>query len=100
MSQDNQNRDPQDDSQQSQDQNQGQRDDWQGESQGNQSSDEMTRASRSSGYSPSDSNSGTSFRPNPSALPELDDTDEMDDDDDREDDSRGDGSPNRRFNIG
>ena len=74
MSQDNQNRDPQDDSQPGPDQNQGQGDNWQGESR----------------------------RANPSSLPELDDTDEMDDDDDddRDEDSRNDGSPNRRFNIG
>ena len=72
MSQDNQNRVPQDDSQPAQDQNQGQGDDWQGESRGAK----------------------------PSTSPELDDADEMDDDDDRDEDSRSDGSPNRRFNIG
>jgi len=79
-------------------QGQGQRDDWQGENQGDQSSDEMTRESRSSGYSESNASQGGASRQNPGSAPELDDMDESDED--REDDDRGDGSPNRRNNIG
>jgi hypothetical protein len=81
---------------------QGQGDNWQGESQGqdNQGSDEMTRESRSSGYSDSETNQGGMSGGN-QAAPELDDVDEADDmDEDRDDDDRGDGSPNRRNNIG
>jgi hypothetical protein len=82
----------------SQGQSQGQRDDWQGEQrQGDQGSDDMTRESRSSGYSESESNQGGTTRGTQSS-PELGDTDEMDED--RDDDDRQDGSPNRRNNIG
>jgi hypothetical protein len=57
----------------------------------------MTRESRSSGYSDSQQDQVGSRRTGSS--PELDDADEMDDED-RDDDLRGDGSPNRRNNIG
>lgn len=96
MSQDNQNQDPQDD-RQNQDQtptSPSQGDNWQGD----QSSDDLTRETRSAGESDSEPpNQVGSSRPDSS--PELEDTDEMDDED-RDDDSRADGSPNRRNNIG
>lgn len=105
MSQDNnqkdrQNRQGQGDNWQgeSEGQRQGQRDDWQGQGQGDRSSDDMTRESRSSGYSGADTNRDGVRRPDQSSSPELDNMDEMDED--RDDDDRLDGSPNRRNNIG
>ena len=76
MSQDNQNQDPQNDRQ-------------------NASPDDITRESRT-GSSDSPQDQVGSGRQGSS--PELDDTEEMDED--RDDDYRGDGSPNRRNNIG
>jgi hypothetical protein len=104
MSQDNnqndrQNRQGQGDNWQGESQGQqGQRDDWQGESQGqgDQSSGDMTRESRSSGYSDPQPNQGD--RRGNQAAPELEEMDELDED--RDDDDRLDGSPNRRHNIG
>ena len=93
MSQDNQNQNDQDDRQnQGQPQNQGE--EWQGTNQG---SDDLTRESRGTESSSSPQDQVGSGRQGSS--PELEDTDEMDDED-RDDDMRGDGSPNRRNNIG
>ena len=81
MSQDDQNRDPQD-------QNDGYQD---------QSSDESTREGRSDSTPPvsEQQNQGTQPKDQGSDLDEADDSDE-----DRDDDSRTDGSGNRRNNIG
>jgi hypothetical protein len=105
MSQDNnqkdrQNREGQGDNWQgeSQGQSQGQRDDWQGQGQGDRSQSDTTRESRSSGYQDSGATGDSVRRQDQSSSPELDDMDEMDED--RDDDDRGDGSPNRRNNIG
>ena len=76
MSQDNQNRDQQGD---------------------RQDADDMMRESRDTGSSDSPQDQAGSGRQD--SAPELEETDEMDDED-RDDDSRGDGSPNRRNNIG
>ena len=96
MPQDDQNRDRQNDNTERQDwQGQNSQDQDQGQTQG---SDEMTRESRSSGYSESEPDQIGSGRQG-SSSPELGDTDEMDDED-RDEDLREDGSPNRRNNIG
>ena len=77
MSQDNQNQDPQDNRQ-------------------NPGSDDMTRESRpGSSDSPQDQVGSSG----PGSSPDLEDTEEMDDED-RDEDARGDGSANRRNNIG
>jgi hypothetical protein len=84
MAQDNQNRDQQG---QGQDQGQGQT---------NPNSDQITRETRGTGSSDSQPIQGGSSRPDKSQ--DLEDADELDED--RDDDDRGDGSPNRRNNIG
>ena len=82
MAQDNQNRDQQ----QGQGQDQGQT---------NPNSDQVTRETRGTGTD-SQPIQGGSSRPDKSQ--DLEDVDELDED--RDDDDRGDGSPNRRNNIG
>lgn len=79
MSQDNQNPNPQDDRQ-------------------TPGADDATLETRGTGSSDSPQDQVGSGRQGSS--PELEGTEEMDEDDDRDDDSRGDGSPNRRHNIG